>query len=125
MPRRAHKDDAGYDLFANEDMSIMGGCVERIKTGIHLEIPKGHYGRVANRSSMYAQGLSVSGTIDCGFSGEIMVIMMNHTASEYRVHKGDKIAQLIIGQFECYDMELVDELPKTERGDNGFGSTGR
>ena len=143
MPERAHAEDAGLDLRAMEDQVIypaprnhrqtigfFAGPDEGFAvfdTGVHAELPRGYYGKVESKSGLNVKHSIVScgGVIDAGYTGSIRVKLYNLGSEPYRVSKGDKIAQLIIQPYISPELELVDELAQTERGDNGFGSTGR
>ena len=123
---RAHPYDAGLDLCAVE-----GGCIgcnqsQTFDTGVHLQIPEGYVGFIKSKSGlMVNHGITTDGTIDSHYTGSIRVCLFNHGGSKYEVKAGDKIAQLVI--VPCYlpRLELVSNLEETDRGDNGFGSTGR
>lgn len=127
MPTRAHDTDAGYDLYARFDARVMplpDGLT--IDTGVHVEIPAGYVGFIKSRSGMNInRGLTCEGVIDAGYTGSIAVKLYNHGQYMKKIAAGDKIAQLVILPIITPDLELVDELEPTERGDNGFGSTGR
>jgi dUTP pyrophosphatase len=128
IPTRGSDGAAGYDLYALNGAVFAGHAI--IKTGIAVAIPKGHYGRIAPRSGLAAKyGVDVlGGVIDSDYRVEIGVILKfdrTADADAFIVNPGDRIAQLIIER--CYDAELVefDELPPSERGQGGFGSTGK
>ena len=126
MPTRAHPWDGGLDLYATEDRIIGVGNRCTFDTGVHLEIPEGMVGFIKSRSGMMCNhGILTDGTIDAHYNGSIRVCLFNHGLVEYPVKAGDKIAQLVI--VPCYipRLELVDHLEETDRGDGGFGSTGR
>lgn len=126
MPVRAHEYDAGLDLFAREDAYIWANNSFVFDTGVHVEIPKCCAGFIKSRSgTMVRHNLVTDGTIDCGYTGSIKVKLFNHGGSKYEVKAGDKIAQLVIVPCVMPTLELVDSLEETDRGDNGFGSTGR
>lgn len=126
MPTRAHEWDAGLDLYAMEDKYIPGECGVEFNTGVHLEIPKGFVGLVKSRSGlMMKQSITTDGVVDAGYTGSIRVKLFNHGTSAYKVKAGDKIAQLVILPVAAPPLELVEEFEQTERGDQGFGSTGR
>ena len=131
MPTRAHATDAGLDLYAMEDKVIWPDCKAGdgmvFDTGVHIEIPHGYYGKVESKSGLNVnQGIvSCGGVIDEGYTGSIKVKLYNLGMRGYAVRKGDKIAQLIIQPYAAPELELVSHLDETERGDNGFGSTGR
>ena len=143
MPTRAHKNDAGLDLYANADFyvpcariygtencgAVAGSCEvgdETHDTGVHVEIPEGYVGMIKSKSGLNVKhGLTAEGVIDCGYTGSIVVKLYNHTSKDYSFKKGDKIAQLVIMPIITPELELVNSLEKTDRGDGGFGSTGR
>lgn len=142
MPLRAHDTDAGYDLFAREDfvvprsltgddffghsfMPVTVGSATH-DTGVHIEIPKGYVGFIKSKSGLNVKhGLTAEGVIDSGYTGSIVVKLYNHTDKVYKFKKGDKITQLVILPIYTPDLELVMDLDATERGDGGFGSTGK
>ena len=145
MPNRAHDWDGGLDLFSPCNVTIpksqavfhrdiitneivvdvrVGSAV--IDTKTHVQIPEGTVGLLKSKSGlMVNHGLTTDGTIDAHYTGPIKVILFNHTNKDYHVMAGDKIAQLVIVPCLLPELELVDHLDETDRGDNGFGSTGR
>ena len=127
MPSRAHeKTDAGLDLYSPVRRVIRAGDRAVIDTGVHVAIPKGYVGMVTSKSGMMANdGITSRGTIDSGYIGSIKAVLFNHTDSTYVVEEGQKITQLVILPIITPDLELVESLDPTERGDGGFGSTGR
>jgi len=125
MPERAHDTDAGYDLRSPIDIWIQPRDSVVIDTGIHVAIPKFYYGRIASKSGLNMKSIVTEGVIDSAYTGSIRVKMYNHGLYPYHVLKGDKITQMIIERFYALELEQVDELEKTERGNGGFGSTGR
>lgn len=130
LPNYALAGDAGMDLFASEDVTLEPGQRAAIGTGIAIAIPDGFAGFVQPRSGRALnEGLGVAnspGLIDSGYRGEVKVIAINlNLASSLRVHRGEKIAQLVFQRVERADIEVVEELPPSHRGAGGFGSTGR
>jgi dUTP pyrophosphatase len=130
LPRYASTGDAGLDLVAAEDTSLEPAERAAIPTGIAVSIPKGHAGFVHARSGRaLKEGLALvnaPGLIDSGYRGEIKVIVVNLDArSPIDIKRGDKIAQLVIQPVATADPVIVDELPPSDRGEGGFGSTGR
>ena len=126
MPTRAHEYDAGLDLYAIEDGYIRCNQSRTFDTGVHAEIPEGYVGFIKSKSGlMVNHGITTDGTIDAHYTGSIKVCLFNHGGSKYEVKKGDKIAQLVIVPCLLPELEVVDSLEDTDRGDNGFGSTGR
>lgn len=125
-PTYAHQDDAGMDLYASKGNYIPAGGRCTFHTGIHIESPKGYFGAIRAKSGLLRNhGIICSGTIDVGYTGEIMVTLVNTSDEIYCVSEGDKIAQLIIIPYERVELVEVESLEKTERGDNGFGSSGK
>lgn len=131
MPTRAHPFDAGLDLYApnGEREYYIQPCGDSviIDTGVHIEIPEGYVGFIKAKSGLNVNhGLTCTGVIDAHYTGSIAVKLYNHhRCSRHTVYPGDKIAQLVILPCLLPELELVDSLEETDRGDNGFGSTGR
>lgn len=126
-PTRADAGSAGYDLYANYDTKVPARGMAIIKTGIAITVPDGCYGRIASRSGLSAlHSLFVgAGVIDRSYTGEICVIIFNHSDADYEIFKYHRIAQLIIEQIKTPDIVVVDMLENTPRGDGGFGSSGK
>lgn len=125
MPVRGHEDDAGLDLRSTETKWVHPGSYELFDTGVHVAIERGYYGQIASKSGLMLKGITTRGVIDSSYRGGIGVVLFNHGKEGYLVREGDKIAQLIIVSIEIPEIEFTDELDDTERGDGGFGSTGR
>ena len=125
VPERAHIADAGLDLRSMETRYVSPGEFESFDTGVHVEIPKGYVGLITSKSGLMAKGITSRGTIDSGYTGSIKAILFNHGEEGYLVRKGDKITQLVVLPCIIEDVELVTHLEETERGANGFGSTGK
>lgn len=129
LPVRAHHDDAGVDLAANEDVVLEPGERALVGTGIAIALPAGTVGLVHPRSGLaHRKGLSIvnaPGTVDAGYRGEIKVSLINLDPREpIEIAKGDRIAQLLVQQVELNPYVEVDELDETLRGARGHGSTG-
>ena len=127
LPNYARLWDAGADLYSVEDFVLPSHSCAPVATGWSLAIPAGYVGLVHPRSGLSTKGITVMnapGTIDAGYRGEIKVILVNHTDKDYNIAKGDKIAQLVIQEVIEAEFIEVDELDSTERGVDGFGSTG-
>lgn len=125
-PTRAHPWDGGLDLYAMEDGYIRANQSRTFDTGTHIAIPEGMVGLVKSKSGLMCNhGIITDGTIDAHYTGSIKVCLFNHGGSKYEVKAGDKIAQLVIVPCLQPRLELVDSLEETDRGENGFGSTGR
>lgn len=126
MPTRAHLWDAGMDLYAVDGATIPAGGSACFNTGVHIDLPPMSVGFLKSKSGLNVKhGLTSEGVIDAGYTGSIVVKLYNHSGVDYEVRAGDKISQLVILPIMVPDLEVVDELEETERGDNGFGSTGR
>lgn len=126
MPLRAHEDDAGYDLFSREEKWVCAGSSATFDTGVHIAIPKGCVGFLKSKSGLNVKyGLQSEGVIDSGYTGSIVVKLVNHGDRHALIQKGDKISQLVILPIFTPPLVQVDKLEQTERGDGGFGSTGR
>lgn len=144
MPTRAHATDAGLDLYSREDVTIypirrfienytcyraqfdMNNNSYVFDTGVHIEIPAGYVGFLKSKSGLNVKAsLLNEGVIDAGYTGSIKVKLYNFGKDLYTIKKGDKISQLVILPIITPDLEQVESLDDTERGENGFGSSGR
>lgn len=136
LPNLVHASDVGYDIRAIEDVTVDPGCVQLVHTGVHLAMPDGIFVQVNTRSSYGKQGILLHhGVIDSGYTGEISIWVMNlakpvdaqgvQLISPFIIKKGDKIGQLLFHRAERVNIEQINELPETERGDKGHGSSGR
>lgn len=124
-PERAHKTDAGADLFAYHDAFLPKGSFCNVRTGVHIEIPNGFFGLLQSKSGLNSKsGITCRGVIDEGYSGEIVATLQN-LGEDYYVNKGDKITQLILIPCLYADFVEVDEISSGDRGGEGFGSTGK
>ena len=126
LPTRGSREAAGLDIYAITDTYILPFSTNLVPTGISLMIPYGYYGRIAPRSGVSVKtGLIVNaGVIDSDYRGEIKIIFQNPTNEHKELKKGEKVAQLIIEKIALLDVEEVIVLTDTQRGYNGFGSTG-
>lgn len=126
MPTRAHRTDAGLDLYACEDVIVKAGGSSTIDTGIHIEIPEGYVGFLKSKSGLNVKcGITSEGVIDSGYTGSIVVKLYNNGNEDCFFDKGSKISQLVLLPIITPELELVSSLPKSDRGNNGFGSSGR
>ena len=129
VPGRVHPGDAGVDLYAAEAVALAPGERATVGTGVAVAISEGYAGLVTPRSGLAQRhGLSVvnaPGVVDAGYRGEIRVILVNHGAEPISLARGERIAQLLVVPVAAGEMVEVDELPPSERGSGGFGSTGR
>ena len=125
VPQRQSAGAVGHDLHSVETVSIGAHKQAMIGTGVGVRIPHETYARVAPRSGMSLKGIDVlAGVVDPDWTSEIKVIIINHSDAVYQVRKGDRIAQLILERVALPIITEVTELRATERGANGFGSTG-
>jgi len=126
LPKRASAEAAGYDLTSAICCSIDPGQRRIVETGLSITVPPGTYGRVAPRSGLAVKhGINVlAGVIDRDYVGEVGVVLVNHSDQPFNVSVGDRIGQLILEQILTPEVEEVEELVATERGEGGFGSTG-
>lgn len=127
MPLREHSTDAGMDLRAMQGVRIPPHGSALVRTGVHIELPEGNCGLLVSKSGLNTKNnITTTGLIDENYVGEILVKMYNHGEDAHMVMAGDKITQLVVLPCMYETIEIVDELDtNTERGENGFGSTGR
>lgn len=126
LPTRAHELDAGFDLYSRECVIIPAGGSYTFDTGVHMEIPRGFVGDVETKSGlMVKHGIVTDGTVDAGYTGSIRVKLFNLGKDGFGVLKNQKIAQLVIKAIITPELEVVDRLEDTERGEGGFGSSGK
>ena len=126
IPTRAHGTDAGADLRSPIETVVpaRGSCI--IDTGVHIQLPHGYVGMLKSKSGLNVEhGITSEGVIDEGYTGAIKVKLYNHSYSPYKIGRYDKITQLVILPCEYVDFDLVDDLEDSERGGDGFGSTGK
>ena len=128
LPTKAHKTDAGYDLYSVEGPTeLQPGQRAAFHTGVAFEIPKGYVGLIWPRSGMAVKkGIhTLAGVIDAGYRGEITVCLLNTGDESCSISKGDRIAQILIQEIPLFRIQEVEELDSTKRGSGGFGSTGK
>ena len=126
LPERAHFTDAGYDLRTPHRVVLHSNSNAVVFTGVHIQLPPGKCAVVISKSGLYVKhNISSTGLVDEQYTGEIVINLINHSGKMHIFEPGDKISQFMITDYYRYDLELVDELEDTERGSDGFGSTGR
>ncbi|MBO6059694.1 MAG: dUTP diphosphatase [Bacteroidaceae bacterium] len=131
LPAYATPQSAGMDLRANLDEPVTLRPMERrlIPTGLHIALPEGYEAQVRPRSGLALKhGLTVlnsPGTIDADYRGEIGVVLVNLSQDDFVVNDGERIAQLVISRYEQGELVVVEQLDETERGEGGYGHTGR
>lgn len=126
--RRPRTGDAGYDIHSMQVATVFPGETQVIETGLRLEIPGGYVGIVKDRSSIAMRGVVTrGGVIDAAYRGPLSVVLHNASEKPYHVEPGQRVAQLILVKISTPVAEMVEpeELSETERGQDGFGSTGR
>lgn len=127
LPGRAHATDAGLDLRTPESHYVpcRGSIV--IDTGVHIQLPHGTFGKIESKSGLniHHNIVACGGVIDEGYTGSIRVKLYNLGGDGYSFKAGEKVAQLIVQPCLYEDLEMVSHLDESERGENGFGSTGR
>ena len=129
LPAKAHIDDAAFDLRSRSDVVVPVNKSTLVPTGVFIELPVNYEAQVRPRSGLALKHnitlTNSPGTIDAGYRGEVGVIMFNHGPEDFTVKRGDRIAQMVIAELPEVELESVEALSTTERGDGGFGSTGR
>lgn len=131
LPKYATKLSAGMDLRANiEEPIVLQPCERRlIPTGIHIGLPQGYEAQVRPRSGLALKHgitcLNTPGTIDADYTGDVGVILINHGQEPFTINDGDRIAQMVIAKYKQVTWVEVEALQATERGDGGFGHTGK
>jgi dUTP pyrophosphatase len=128
-PMRGREGDAGYDLSCVESFVLRPGERKLVPTGVAIALPEGVAGLVMPRSGLaHRHGIACvnsPGLIDPNYRGELRVVLVNHGDEMWRAHAGDRIAQLLLVPYWAPELRVVDELPGSERGADGFGSSGR
>lgn len=125
MPEKKTSGSACYDAYANECRMIEPNKTVIVSLGIRTDFDEGYYLEVRGRSGMTSKGILVGlGTVDSDYRGIIGAIVTNTTKEKFLIEKGDRIAQLMLKKIVPSDLEEVEELSDTERGEGGFGSTG-
>lgn len=130
LPAYATSQSAGMDLRANIDESIVLHSMERrlVPTGLHIALPQGFEAQIRPRSGLALKHgitvLNTPGTIDADYRGELMVLLINFSDTDFVINDGERIAQMVVARHEQIEFQLVDELDDTERGAGGYGHTG-
>lgn len=126
MPSRGHGTDAGLDLRTPKAVTVPAYGSAIVDTGVHVALPSGCAGLLVSKSGLNVRhDITSTGLIDEGYTGSIVVKLYNHGGGDYRLAAGDKITQLVVVPVVRESLEQVSVFNATERGDNGFGSTGR
>lgn len=133
IPTKSRKTDAGYDLYADEDIALYPEDTKLISTGIAFAIPDGYAGLIWDRSGLGTKGVHRhAGVVDSSYRGEVKVALynarpghVNFTDNMYFISRGDRIAQILFQKVPHFDLVETEELDETDRGSSGFGSSGR
>lgn len=129
QPRKAHESDAAYDLRAARDLTLAPGSYAAVPTGVRIELPPNYVADVRPRSGLALKYgvtvLNAPGTIDSGYRGEIQAILINHGSEPFEIHRGDRIAQMLFLRLPECELISAPTLSASDRGEAGFGSTGR
>ena len=126
MPKKAHELDAGFDLFAPEIYTVRSGESVVIDTGVHIEIPKGYVGFLKSKSGLNVRcGIRGEGVIDAGYTGSIVAKLYNDSYEDVYIEEGQKFIQIVFLPIPDVELVQVNRLAETERGNGGFGSTGK
>lgn len=127
IPNYANEDDAGLDLYSAEDFVLKPGERRAVETGVKMEIPEGYVGLIWDKSGLALNdGIkTMAGVVDSGYRGEIKIVLINLSNQDFEIKKGQKIAQMLIQKIEHPEIEIVEFLSESGRGEGGFGSTGK
>ena len=126
MPSRGHKTDAGLDLRTPKAVTVPAYGSAVVNTGVHVALPRGFAGLLVSKSGLNVNhDITSTGLIDEGYTGSIVVKLYNNSPEDYWLAAGDKVTQLVVIPVACESLEQVSAFRPSERGDAGFGSTGR
>ncbi|MDD5697001.1 MAG: dUTP diphosphatase [Victivallaceae bacterium] len=129
MPKKAHHDDAAFDLRSRVDIDLIPGRSLLVPTGLFIELPAGFEAQIRPRSGLALKhDLTLTnspGTIDAGYRGEVGIIMYNHGSATFAIKRGERIAQMVICELPEVTLACADQLSESTRGAGGFGSTGK
>lgn len=129
QPKKAHHDDAAFDLKSRVDTILEPGKVSLVPSGLFLELPIGFEAQVRPRSGLALKSsimiVNSPGTVDAGYRGEVGIIMLNAGKEPFHIKRGERIAQMVINELPDVTMELTSSLSESKRGAGGFGSTGK
>lgn len=126
MPEKAHEADAGYDLRTPERLVIRPYDSVKVDLGVHFEIPRGYVGFLKSKSGLNVRyGITCEGVIDSGYTGSVVAKLYNHSSHLFVFDAGDKVVQIVFLPILSPELEKVERFDETERGNNGFGSSGK
>ena len=128
VPKKQHELDIGYDLASVENLTLLSKQVTLVRTGLSISLPAGVAGFVLPRSGLATKHqitlINSPGLIDPGYTGEILIPLINHSDINYNISKQERVAQLVLVNSDNVEFDVVDDLNVTERSSDGFGSTG-
>jgi dUTP pyrophosphatase len=128
MPTIGNPGDAGYDLRSADNAIVPARSRHTVNTGVSIALPAGYVALVHPRSGLAAKHgitvLNAPGTVDAGYRGQMLITLVNHSDEDFEISRGDRIAQMLFQKFESARFVHVTELPGSQRGSSGFGSTG-
>lgn len=126
LPNYAKSGDAGLDLYSAEEVMLRPRERYGVKTGIKMEIPQGYVGLIWDKSGVALNSgvKTMAGVVDSGYRGEVQAVLINLSDQDFHIKKYSKVAQMLVKKVEQADIEVVDCLSETDRGDGAFGSTG-
>ena len=128
VPKKQHELDIGYDLASVENTTLLSKQVTLVRTGLSISLPAGLAGFVLPRSGLATKHqitlINSPGLIDPGYTGEILIPLINHSDVSYNISKQERVAQLVLVNSDNVEFDIVDELNVTDRSSDGFGSTG-
>ena len=128
IPEKQHELDIGYDIYSLEEYTLLSNEVTRVHTGVSIELPPNMGGFILPRSGLASKhsitSINSPGLVDPGYTGELIIPLINHSNVEYILEKGERFAQLVIINVENVSFNEVNKLKNTDRSDKGFGSTG-
>lgn len=126
MPRKAHDTDGGFDFFTPFEFTLPANGSAIVDTGVHFIIPRGWGGLVVSKSGLNTRyNIESTGYVDATYTGSVVIKLQSHSDRDYHFHKGEKVSQIIILPVPEATLNMIDELPETERGNRGFGSSGK
>ena len=126
IPTKSRDTDEGWDLYSNETIKLPSLSATKVSTGVAIQVEGGdHWLQIEGRSGLSAKGVSpTGGIVDVGYSGEVSVVLIN-VGKDYIINKGDKIAQAVVRQHFNSQIKEVNDFQESDRGDKGFGSSGK
>ena len=129
MPKKAHYDDAAFDLRSRVDITLPSRKSTLVPTGLFIELPINFEAQIRPRSGLALKHdimlTNSPGTVDAGYRGEVGIILYNGSTEDFQIKRGDRVAQMVICQLPEVELIEVEELSASDRGEGGFGSTGK